>query len=53
MLQVAALVEHLLRRATAADAALRKMVVKGEDMFAVVEALDVVTRGRVVGTPGS
>ena len=35
------------------DAALWKMVVKGEDMFAVVEALDVVTRGRVVGTPGN
>ena len=28
-----------------------EVVVKSKDMFAVVEALDVVARGRVVGTP--
>ena len=29
------------------------MVVKCKDMFAVVEALDVVARGRVIGTPSN
>ena len=33
------------------NATLREVVVKSKDMFAVVEALDVVARGRVVGTP--
>ena len=34
-------------------ATLGKVVVESKDMFAVVEALDVVTRGRVVGTPNN
>ena len=43
----------LIRRPGVTYATPGKVVVKSKNMFAVVEALDVVTRGRVVGTPGN
>ena len=45
------LIEHLSRCASATYTTLGEVVVKSEHVFAVVEALDVVTRGRVVGAP--
>ena len=45
------LIEHLPRRASVTYATLGEVVVKSKDIFAVVEALDVVSRGCVVGAP--